>query len=252
MPSTSILALTAGFCLVASADPAPKTPTNDTKPAATQPSKPEPSKAEPAKTDPAKAKPAGPGPIIASTGVLDRAKKVGDKAPDFKLPDAQGGEFDMKAARAKGPVVVTWFRGEWCPFCNKQLVGMQERLKDFEAAGATVVAISPQTMEHTEATVTKDSVTFHMLSDEGFKVGEAYGVRYEMPPAMKEQLKKYNLDLTKYNGGTPGEDGDELPLTATYIIDQEGTITYAFLDPDYTKRASPDELLKALEQLKKK
>ncbi|MFN9975371.1 MAG: hypothetical protein ACK58T_36320, partial [Phycisphaerae bacterium] len=92
MPSTSILALTAGLCLVASADPAPKTPTNDTNPAAGQPSK---------------AKPAGPGPIIASTGVLDRAKKVGDKAPDFKLPDAQGGEFDMKAARAKGPVVVT-------------------------------------------------------------------------------------------------------------------------------------------------
>ncbi len=237
MPSTSILALTAGLCLVASADPAPKTPTNDTNPAAGQPSK---------------AKPAGPGPIIASTGVLDRAKKVGDKAPDFKLPDAQGGEFDMKAARAKGPVVVTWFRGEWCPFCNKQLVAMQERLKDLEAAGATVVAISPQTMEHTEATVTKDSVTFHMLSDEGFKVGDSYGVRYEMPPAMKEQLKKYNLDLTKYNGGTPGEDGDELPLTATYIIDQEGTIKYAFLDPDYTKRASPDDLLKVLDEMKKK
>lgn len=198
------------------------------------------------------AKPSGPGPIIASTGVLDRAKKVGDKAPDFKLPDAQGGTFDLKEARAKGPVIVTWFRGEWCPFCNKQLVGMQERLKDLEAAGATVVAISPQTMEHTEATVTKDSVTFHMLSDEGFKVGEAYGVRYEMPPAMKEQLKKYNLDLTKYNGGTPGEDGDELPLTATYIIDQEGTIKYAFLDPDYTKRASPDDLLKVLGEMKKK
>ncbi|MBY0113370.1 MAG: AhpC/TSA family protein [Phycisphaerales bacterium] len=198
------------------------------------------------------AKPSGPGPIIASTGVLDRAKKVGDKAPDFKLPDAQGGEFDLKEARAKGPVIVTWFRGEWCPFCNKQLVGMQERLKDLEAAGATVVAISPQTMEHTEATVTKDSVTFHMLSDEGFKVGEAYGVRYEMPPAMKEQLKKYNLDLTKYNGGTPGQDGDELPLTATYIIDQEGTIKYAFLDPDYTKRASPDDLLKVLGDMKKK
>jgi peroxiredoxin len=129
---------------------------------------------------------------------------------------------------------------------------MQERLKDLEAAGATVVAISPQTMEHTEATVTKDSVTFHMLSDEGFKVGEAYGVRYEMPPAMKEQLKKYNLDLTKYNGGKPGEDGDELPLTATYIIDQEGTIQYAFLDPDYTKRASPDDLLKVLGEMKKK
>ncbi|HEX8876012.1 MAG TPA: peroxiredoxin-like family protein [Phycisphaerales bacterium] len=247
MPSTSMLALTAGLCLLTSADPAPTTPASGTKPAASSPAKPEPSKSEPAK-----AKNAGPGPVIASTGVLDRAKKVGDKAPDFKLPDAQGGEFDMKQARAKGPVIVTWFRGEWCPFCNKQLVGMQERLKEFEAAGATVVAISPQTMEHSEATATKDKVTFHMLSDEGFKVGESFGVRYEMPPEMKEQLKKYNLDLTKYNGGTPGEDGDELPLTATYIVDQEGTIRYAFLDPDYTKRASPDELLKALEQIKKK
>lgn len=247
MPSTSLLALTAGLSLIVSADPAPTTPASGAKPAASSPAK-----AEPAKSEPAKAKPAGPGPIIASTGVLDRAKKVGDKAPDFKLPDAQGGEFDMKEARAKGPVIVTWFRGEWCPFCNKQLVGMQERLKDFEAAGATVVAISPQTVEHTESTAAKDKVTFHMLSDEGFKVGEAFGVRYEMPPEMKDQLKKYNLDLTKYNGGKPGEDGDELPLTATYIIDQEGTIKYAFLDPDYTKRASPDELLKAISDMKKK
>lgn len=240
MPTNPLAALAAAFLVFTAADPAP-TPTAP-KPAATPP----------AQAPSPKAQPSGPGAVIASTGVLDRAKKVGDKAPDFKLPDAQGGEFDMKEARAKGPVIVTWFRGEWCPFCNKQLVGMQERLKDFEAAGATVVAISPQTVEHTESTAAKDKVTFHMLSDEGFKVGESFGVRYEMPPAMKDQLKKYNLDLTKYNGGTPSEDGDELPLTATYIINQEGTITYAFLDPDYTKRASPDELLKALEQLKKK
>lgn len=170
---------------------------------------------------------------------------MGDTAPDFSLPDAQGGTFVLKDALAKGPVVLTWFRGEWCPFCNKQLIGMQERMKDFEAAGATVVAISPQTMDHTEATVTKDSVTFHMLSDEGFKVGELYGVKYQMPDAMKEQLKKYKLDLSKYNGG----EGDALPLTATYVIDPQGIIQYAFIEADYAKRASPDDLLAAVKKI---
>lgn len=192
-------------------------------------------------------KPSGPGPLIASTGVLDRAKKVGDAAPPFTLPDAQGGEFSLEEALKKGPVVLTWFRGEWCPFCNKQLAGMQERLAEFEALGATVVAISPQDMDHSAATIAKDGVKFHMLSDAGFKVGELYGVRYDVPPAMKEQLKKYKLDLAKYNGG----EGDALPLTATYVIDQQGVIRYAFLDADYTKRASPDELLAEVRKLKK-
>ncbi len=219
--------------------PAPATPA----PAGSAPATPTPGQS-PA---PKGAKPAGPGSVIASTGVTERAKKVGDNAPDFSLPDAQGGTFSLKEALAKGPVVLTWFRGEWCPFCNKQLVGLQERLPEFEAAGATVVAISPQTMDHTQATVTKDGVKFHMVSDEGFKVGEMYGVKYQMPEAMKEQLKKYKLDLAKYNGG----EGDALPLTATYVIDQRGTITYAFVDPDYTKRASPDDLLAAVKQLKK-
>lgn len=226
--------------LIAAAGLAAFAPEQQTKepatPAATSPTPP---------SAPKTAKPSGPGPVIASTGVVGRAKKMGDAAPDFTLPDSQGGTFVLKDALAKGPVVLTWFRGEWCPFCNKQLVGLQERLPEFEAAGATVVAISPQNMDHTQATVTKDSVKFHMLSDEGFKVGEMYGVKYEMPEAMKEQLKKYNLDLSKYNGG----EGNALPLTATYVIDPQGTITYAFLDPDYTKRASPDDLLAAVKKI---
>lgn len=192
-------------------------------------------------------KPAGPGPLIASTGVLDRAKKVGDAAPPFTLPDAQGGEFSLEDALKKGPVVVTWFRGEWCPYCNKQLVALQERMAEFEAVGATVVAISPQNVDHSASMIEKDGVKFHMLSDSESKVGEKYGVRYDVPPAMKEQLKKYKLDLSKYNGG----EGDALPLTATYVIDQQGVIRYAFLDADYTKRASPDDLLAEIRKLKK-
>lgn len=227
--------------------PAPEKPAAPAAPAAPSAPTTSPSPASAPSSTPANvAKPAGPGPIIASTGVTERAKKVGDTAPDFTLPDAQGGNFSLKDALKKGPVVLTWFRGEWCPFCNKQLSGLQDRLGEFDAAGATVVAISPQTMDHTEATVTKDSVKFHMLSDEGFKVGEAYGVKYELPPAMKEQLKKYKLDLSKFNGG----EGDSLPLTVSYVIDRQGVIRYAFIDPDYTKRASPDDLLAAVKQIK--
>ncbi|MBX3380403.1 MAG: redoxin domain-containing protein [Phycisphaeraceae bacterium] len=236
----SILASTAGLAAFAPDAPVPRPPTpGSSSPAPTGPANP----AETAAPKPGKS--SGAGAIITSTGVLERAKKVGDTAPDFALPDAQGGTFELKAALAKGPVVLTWFRGEWCPFCNKQLVGLQERLPDFEAAGATVVAISPQTMEHSEATITKDSVKFHMLSDEGFKVGELYGVKYQMPEAMKEQLKKYKLDLSKYNGG----EGDVLPLTASYVIDPQGVIQYAFIEADYTKRASPDDLLAAVKKI---
>lgn len=240
VPSSVLCAMVALSLCAAAEQSVEKTPA---KPApAAQPSNPA---TAPAPAAPAK--PSGPGPLIAATGVLDRAKKVGDAAPAFTLADAQGGEFSLENALKKGPVVLTWFRGEWCPYCNKQLVALQDRLAEFDALGATVVAISPQNMEHSESMLEKDGVKFHMLSDSEFKVGEKYGVRYELPPAMKEQLKKYKLDLSKFNGG----EGDALPLTATYVIDQAGVIRYAFLDADYTKRASPEDLLAEVRRLKK-
>ena len=176
---------------------------------------------------------------IADTGVLATAKKVGEVAPEFSLPDAKGGTTTLSELLKKGPVVVTWYRGAWCPFCNIQLHEYQERLAEFEALGATLVAISPQTPDNSLSTAEKNELKFSVLSDKGSATARAYGVSYKVPGGAP--------NLAKFNG----EGADELPLGATYVIGIDGRIAYAFVESDYRKRAEPEDVLNALRGIKK-
>jgi peroxiredoxin len=183
---------------------------------------------------------------VKRSGVLEKALKVGDKAPDFELPDATGKTVKLSALLERGPVVVTWYRGAWCPYCNIALRGYQRVLPGIKAEGASRVAISPQTPDNSLTTVEKDGLGFEVLSDKGNKAAHAFGVAYKVPSVVIEQFKG-RLDLSKFNGDA----SNELPLGATYVIDQDGVNRYAFVDADYRKRAEPSAVVAALKGLKK-
>jgi peroxiredoxin len=184
---------------------------------------------------------------VRKSGVLDKALKIGGRAPDFELPSASGKNVKLSELLARGPVVVTWYRGGWCPYCNIALRGLHNRLPEIRSAGATLVAISPETPDNSLSTAEKNHLDFEVLSDRGNKVAHAYGVAYKIPHVIAEQFKG-RLDLAKYNG----DDSGTLPLGATYVIDREGIIRYAFVDADYRKRAEPSDVLAALRGLDKK
>jgi peroxiredoxin len=184
---------------------------------------------------------------VRKSGVTDKALKVGDKAPDFELPGASGKKVKLSELLARGPVVVTWYRGGWCPYCNIALRGFHKSLPEIRAAGASLVAISPETPDNSMTTTEKNHLDFDVLSDRGNKVAHAYGVAYKIPRVIAEQFKG-RLDLAKYNG----DDSGTLPLGATYVIDREGIIRYAFVDADYRKRAEPAEVIAVLRNLEKK
>jgi peroxiredoxin len=169
--------------------------------------------------------------------------KVGDRAPAIVLKNAKGVTVDVSKLLKKGPVIVAFYRGGWCPYCNLELRAYQEILPEIVAAGASLVAISPEKPDDTLSTAEKNALTFEVLSDVGQRVGRAFGLVYEFTEELKSAYRGFNLDIPACNG-TPGEWA--LPVSATYVIDRDGSITYAYTDVDYRDRADPREVLKTV------
>lgn len=166
--------------------------------------------------------------------------KVGDKAPDFTIKNSNGSEtFNLSKALKKGPVVLVFYRGQWCPFCNKHLSQLNDSLSQIQAKGATVVAISPETDENIAKTVEKTKASFAILHDEQLVVMKSYKVNFGVDANTVERYKKYGIDFNQVNGNN----GANLPVPATYIIGKNGNIKYVFFNPDYQKRASVKEIL---------
>jgi len=178
-------------------------------------------------------------------GVVGHAKKVGDAAPGFALTDAKGETVKLSGLLAKGPVVLTWYRGGWCPYCNIALNALQKKLPEIRAAGATLVALTPELPDKTLSTAEKHSLEFLVLSDVNHKVAKEYGIVFKLTPEVRD-LYHSRFNLTEYNGKEAGE--DSLPLAATYIIGKDGKILWAFLDADYRKRAEPDDIVAFLKK----
>jgi peroxiredoxin len=169
--------------------------------------------------------------------------KTGDRAPPIVLPNTKGETVDVGALLAKGPVIVTFYRGGWCPYCNLELKAYQDILPQIAAAGASLVAISPERPDDTLSTAEKNALTFEVLSDVGQKVGRAFGLVYEFSEELKSAYRGFKLDIPARNG-TPDEWA--LPVAATYVIDRSGSIVYAYTDADYRDRADPREVLNVL------
>lgn len=173
------------------------------------------------------------------------ALSVGAEAPDFTLPTASGDRVRLGEALAEGPVVLTFYRGAWCPYCNQSLRQFQEALPLIEAAGARLVAISPQTPDGSLEMEQAQSLTFPVLSDIGNEVSRDYGLVFEVGEDVRDRYRTSGIDLAEANG----TEAWELPVPATYVIDQDGTIRFAFIEADYTQRASPRDVLDALRSL---
>lgn len=175
------------------------------------------------------------------TGAIARTMlKVGDRAPAIVLPNAKGETVDVGALLRKGPVIVTFYRGGWCPYCNLELKAYQEMLPQIAAAGASLVAISPEKPDKSLSTAEKNALTFEVLSDVGQKVGRAFGLVYEFTEELKRAYQGFNLDIPARNGAP---DEWALPVSATYVVDRDGSIVYAYTDADYRDRADPRDVI---------
>ncbi len=180
---------------------------------------------------------------LRSGAIAKSMLKVGDRAPAIVLKNAKGNSFDVATLLKNGPVIVTFYRGGWCPFCNMELKAYQDILPQIKAAGASVVAISPENPDDSLSTAEKNALAFEVLSDAGQRVGRAFGLVYDFTDELKSAYQGFKLDIPARNG-TP--DQWALPVSATYVIDSDGTIVYASTDTDYRHRADPLDVLKAL------
>ena len=174
------------------------------------------------------------------------AIKIGEKAPVFKLPNAQGESVELASLLKKGPVVITFYRGSWCPYCNLQLRALQDRLSDIHALGAQLIAISPEVPDGslTESEISK--MDFTVLSDQDAQVASQYGVAWEVPEFLMEHMRvDRGLDLKKINNGN----ASVLPIPATFILGTDGTVKWNYVNADYRTRSEPEEIVEALKNL---
>ena len=167
---------------------------------------------------------------------------VGDKAPGFTGNDNKGNPFSLDKQLKKGAVVLIFYRGQWCPFCNKQLSSLNDSLQAIVSKGATLVAITPETVDNVEKTISKTKASFPIISDSDLKIMKSYQVDFSVEQATQERYKKFGIDFAVANGSN----GANLPVPATYVIDKDGKIKYVFFNPDYRLRPSVKEIVEHL------
>jgi peroxiredoxin len=182
---------------------------------------------------------------LVASGQAGRALHVGARAPEFALPDPTGQLIRSAELIARGPLVITFYRGVWCPYCNMDLLALEEASAEIRACGATIVAISPQSAVSSRKAVRDMHLSFPILTDFGGQVAHAFGLRFRLPDELIALYKSFGNDLSVTNG----EPSWTLPMPARYIVGTEGVIAYAEINPDYTQRPDPSELLPVLHGL---
>lgn len=182
---------------------------------------------------------------LRASGIEDRALKVGDTVPALNLPDALGRPVDLHTLWARGPLVVIFYRGGWCPYCNLELRAWQQRLDALRHRRALLVAISPQTPDNSLSTAEKNVLAFPVLSDSALDAARAFGIAFTMPQELVDLYVSIGNDLPALNGNGQWV----LPIPATYVIDRHGRIAFAHVQADYRQRAEPDEVMTAVSSL---
>jgi peroxiredoxin len=179
------------------------------------------------------------------SGIETRALREGQLAPDVALPDVSGRRVRLRDLWRTGPLVLVFYRGAWCPYCSLQLRAWQGRLDALRRFGATLVAISPQTPDHSITTAQKNALAFTVLSDSALEAAEAFKIAFTLPPELIDLYGCLGNELPVLNGNGRWA----LPMTATYLIDTRGQIVHAHVDADYRERAEPAAVLSRLESI---
>ncbi len=172
---------------------------------------------------------------LANSDQFKAALKPGDSFPSFDLPDANGALVSSSGLLARGPLLMTFYRGEWCPYCNIALKALQDKLPAISAAGVTLVAVSPQLPDHSLTTRQKQGLAYPVLSDTGNILARQLGIVFALSEEIKPLYKAFHIDLLARNG----EATFELPVPASYLVGQDGVILERYLDPDYRRRLDP-------------
>ena len=182
---------------------------------------------------------------VSLQSLAGRALKAGDAFPPLTLTRADGTPVDLGALANAYPLVVSFYRGGWCPYCNLELRAYQQRLGEIEALGARLVAVSPETPDNTLSTAEKNDLSFPVLSDAHGRLADKLGIRFPLSAGIVALYKKFGHDLPTHNG-----DGEwSLPMPATFVVAKGGRVAAAFVDPDYRKRTDPADAIAALKNL---
>jgi len=182
---------------------------------------------------------------LLSSRVAAEAKSCGDRAPDFELANVRGSTLKIREALADGPVVLSFYRGSWCPFCNLELNALQQYLPEIRACGASLIAISPEKPDASLTHAEKLNLEFDVLTDPGNLTAASYGLIMPVHISLRPLYLQWGIDLPAANG----DDSYELPVPATYVIDRNGIIQAAHVEKDYTKRMEPEAIIAALKSL---
>jgi len=179
---------------------------------------------------------------VIESKIAEKAPKVGQKLLNFNLPNALGEMRSLNQLLANGPLVLTFYRGGWCPYCNLELQAYQQVLGEIKAAGATLVAITPELPDASLSTSEKNELAFEVLTDKNAAYANQLGIVFTLAEELRPIYLNFGIDIEKHNG----EKQFELPLAATFIIDTDGTISSAFVDADYTVRQEPSDVVETL------
>ena len=185
---------------------------------------------------------------LIKTGIVEKCLKEGDAIPAFSLPNAKNEMVSSDTMLGKGPLVINFYRGAWCPYCNLELRAYQEVLPEIIDLGAQLVAISPNLPDNSLSSIEKHSLTFEVLSDIGNKISRQFGLVFTLDAQLQPLYKQFGIDIPATNG----DESYELPIPATYVVNSDGIIRLAFVDADYTKRLDPNEVIQALRNLSRK
>ncbi|MDX8391485.1 MAG: peroxiredoxin-like family protein [Mariprofundaceae bacterium] len=185
------------------------------------------------------------GADLKCSGIDDQALKAGDMAPDFDLPELAGDRVRLVDVLKNGPVVISFYRGAWCPYCNLEMQALQAALPEIERVGGQLIAIAPELPEYAGQTRDKGNLTFPLLHDRDNILARKFGLVFALPAVLRSLYEGFSIDLA----ASQGNDDFELPMPATYIVGKSGTIAHAFVDSDYTQRMEPSKIIDILKDL---
>jgi peroxiredoxin len=182
---------------------------------------------------------------LVNSGIAERTLNEGDEIPQINLPNAVGTTINVNSMLKDGPVVISFYRGAWCPYCNLELKALQQALPEIKSLDAQLITISPNAPDNSISSIEKHGLEFEVLTDAGNKIAKEFRLVFNLAEELRPIYQQFNFDIPKYNG----DESWELPIPATYIINTDGKIVHAFVSADYTQRMEPTEIISKLKEL---